>query len=343
MSETAENLTQDALGAKWAALKEAQPRLRIRNAAAELGVSEAELLATGVGKSVMQLEGDWGDFLKYLPRLGKVMSLTRNEGCVLEHKGKFEEVNVTPHATTVIGPIETRAFPNRWKFGFAVKTPRKDDTLFSFQFFDKFGDAVTKIYLQEASDSLAYDALKLKFKAAEQQTSIEVETKPEVVFNEFDAVALKKDWSQLKDTHDFFMLLRKHKANRQEAIESVIPDFARKINLAAIEQVLNEASSEQIPIMIFVANSGNIQIHQDYVKKIVVMKQWLNVLDPNFNMHLNMDEVESAYIVKKPTDDGLVHSIELFNKNKELVVQFFGLRKPGKPELETWRNLLSKI
>ena len=44
------NTTQN-LKTQWDALKQAQPHLRIRNAAEKLGVSEMELLATNIKTS----------------------------------------------------------------------------------------------------------------------------------------------------------------------------------------------------------------------------------------------------------------------------------------------------
>jgi putative hemin transport protein len=67
------------------------------------------------------------------------------------------------------------------------------------------------------------------------------------------------------------------------------------------------------------------------------------VLDPDFNMHMRMDLVDSAWVVKKPTSEGNVTSVELYDARKELIAQFFGLRKPGIPEKEEWRDLVGKL
>ncbi|MCB0501249.1 MAG: hemin-degrading factor [Bacteroidetes bacterium] len=329
----------------WNEILTKNPRTRIRNVADQLQISEAQLLATKVGETVTRLEVDWKSFIKKLPLLGKVMSLTRNKGCVLEHKGIFDKVIVSPHATTVIGPIETRAFLHSWAISFAVTSQTKGKTLKSIQVFDKYGDAITKIYLQDESDVSVYDEL-VKDNTAQDQNkcqAVALKNNEDEYDENFNRLQLKKEWSQLKDTHDFFGLLRKHRANRLEAIKAVVPEFAHQINKSQIELVLNTASSTQLPIMIFVSNLGNIQIHQDVVKKIVVMENWLNVLDKDFNMHLNMEEVDTAWVVKKPTTEGIVTSIELFDHNKEMVVQFFGYRKPGQKELTEWKNLLEKL
>jgi putative hemin transport protein len=60
-------------------------------------------------------------------------------------------------------------------------------------------------------------------------------------------------------------------------------------------------------------------------------------------MHMRMDFVHTAWVVKKPTTEGHVTSIELFDKEKNMVAQFFGLRKPGIPEKAEWRALVEKL
>jgi putative hemin transport protein len=60
-------------------------------------------------------------------------------------------------------------------------------------------------------------------------------------------------------------------------------------------------------------------------------------------MHLKADDVCSAWIVRKPTTDGDVTSVELFDQSGSLIAQFFGLRKPGIPEREGWRILVNSL
>jgi putative hemin transport protein len=56
-----------------------------------------------------------------------------------------------------------------------------------------------------------------------------------------------------------------------------------------------------------------------------------------------MDFVHTAWVVRKPTTDGHVTSVELFDQNKNMIAQFFGLRKPGIPEREEWRTLVANL
>ncbi|MEO6848185.1 MAG: ChuX/HutX family heme-like substrate-binding protein, partial [Chthoniobacterales bacterium] len=85
------NIETLSLKDQWTALQQSEPKLRIRDAATKLGVSEAELLATRCGEGVTRLEGDWAEMVKQFSTLGEVMCLTRNEYAVHERYGSFEK------------------------------------------------------------------------------------------------------------------------------------------------------------------------------------------------------------------------------------------------------------
>ncbi|MCY1245812.1 Hemin transport protein HemS [compost metagenome] len=60
-------------------------------------------------------------------------------------------------------------------------------------------------------------------------------------------------------------------------------------------------------------------------------------------MHLDMSKIAQTWIVRKPTEDGEVTAIEVFNEMGEIIVQFFGKRKPGIPELKEWKELVAAL
>ncbi|HEU5290535.1 MAG TPA: ChuX/HutX family heme-like substrate-binding protein, partial [Cyclobacteriaceae bacterium] len=259
----------------WKELQQSNPALRIRDCAERLGVSEAELLATTVGDYSVRLEGDWTELLKRLPALGRVMTLTRNDSCVLEHKGLFQKIDVMGEGAraiaTVIGPIESRVFFAAWKFGFAVRQETPRGMQLSIQIFDETGTAVMKVFLQGAvgnkagSDQEAYNKLVADFQSADQSQNITVTAvsdAPTKSKNEVDAVALVQDWENMKDTHDFFGMLRKHQVNRLDALYLAGEQYAYQLDKSAVTKMLETAAADKLPIMVFVGNRGNIQIHQ---------------------------------------------------------------------------------
>jgi putative hemin transport protein len=333
---------------RWKGLQKEHPKMRIREAAQKLGINEAQLLATQLGKSAVRLEARWSELFLEAKKLGKVMALTRNEGCVLEHKGTFQKISImgnAPHQiATVIGPIEQRVFFSSWQFGFAVTNDSPRGTMRSLQFFDKSGEAVMKIFLQEKSDLLAFEQLVSTYKAEIQDPLLDTEAYiPQNYSENINLEKFRQDWENMKDTHDFFGMLKEHNVHRMEALKLIGDKWAYPIDVMSPRRILEWASKEKEPIMIFAGNKGNIQIHQGKVRTIRLMNQWLNVLDPEFNMHLNEDCIASAWVVHKNTEDGIVSSIELFDQNREMIAQFFGLRKPGIPQREAWKALVDRL
>ncbi len=342
----------------WTRYKAEHPHTRIRDAAAALQVSEAELLATDVGDTVVRLavpneRPGWGSVIEKLPTLGRVMALSRNEHCVHERKGEYREIGLFGFMGNVIGPdIDLRFFLNHWHFGFAVSEPEKDGPpKRSLQFFDRDGSAVHKVFLQEESNVEAFDALTAEFRAAEQDGTLAIlppsgPLLPEKPVARVDRAAFRDGWAALQDTHEFFGLLKKHGVSRTQALGLVEGEFAHRLPGACAEALLRVASASQLPIMVFVGNPGMIQIHTGPVSRIVPFGkegEWINVLDPDFNLHLRQTAITQAWAVKKPTRDGHVTSVELYDANGELVVQFFGKRKPGEPELAGWRELVAGL
>ena len=339
------NILVNELKEKWEALKAENPHLRIRNAADQLGVSEAELLATNLGEGVTILKPEFQNILTDVEQLGKVMALTRNEECVHERKGTYLNGDFSsPHAQLFVGEeIDLRIFQNHWKFAFGVVEGNRK----SLQFFAKNGSALHKIYLTEDSNEALFDTIIEKFKAEDQNQILEFENiaqKPEEKADaEIDVEGFQKAWVELKDTHDFFMMTRKFGVSRTQALRLAPEGFAKKINSSKVINILEDASEKKLPIMIFVGNIGIIQIHTGEVKKTMWHQQWFNVMDPDFNLHLDVTKIAETWIVKKPTEDGEVTAIEVFNKEGDFIVQFFGKRKPGIPELQEWKDLVASL
>jgi putative hemin transport protein len=344
------------LAARWSRLRGEQPTLRIRDAATTLGVSEAELVALGAlqdagGTTATPLAADWRSILSEMPSVGRVMCLTRNEHCVHERHGRFEDVQVTGPHGLVLGPdIDLRLFLGSWKHGFAVREPQKlgnqQGEQLSLQFFDGAGEAVHKIYATDETDRSAFDALIARHRAAAPAELTVLPRAPDTVDrpdSDIDVEGLRQAWRAMKDTHEFFGMLGKFKVGRVQALRLVGEEFARELPPRALRSAMEAASTDGTPIMIFVGSGGCIQIHSGPINRLVEVHGWFNVLDPAFNLHLREAGVARVFSVRKPTDDGVVTSIEAFCNRDRNILLMFGARKPGKPELEPWRNIVARI
>jgi hypothetical protein len=73
--------------------------------------------------------------------------------------------------------------------------------------------------------------------------------------------------------------------------------------------------------MSFVGNHGVIQIFSGEINRIIKMDEWLNIMDPRFNLHIKSESLAEVWVVRKPSVDGIVTSLECFDSKGELIVQ----------------------
>jgi putative hemin transport protein len=332
---------------------------RHRDIAAQLGVSEGELIAAHVSTSpqprglrAQRLRAEWPRLIAALEAVGPVMALTRNASCVHEKTGIYREASANGPAGREMGlvlggDIDLRVFYSRWAHGFAVDEAADKGAQRSLQFFDASGTAVHKVFVKPATDLAAWEQLVAAYVSEDHTPGLEAAAPPTPVAEkpdaDIDVQTFHQAWASMRDTHEFFGLLRTHGVTRTQALRLAEARFVRQVDAASAQQVLSGAASTGTPVMVFVGNPGMIQIHTGPVKKVLVMGPWLNVLDPGFNLHLREDHIASAWVVRKPTSDGLVTSLELFDAQGETIAMFFGERKPGRPELCAWRELIDGL
>jgi putative hemin transport protein len=287
-----------------------------------------------------------------VPALGRVMALTRNEHCVHERKGSYESLSFEAHVGLALGAdIDLRIFPKAWAHALAVTEMTQAGPRRSLQFFDAHGAALHKIYAIAETDMAAFDALVARFRAGDQSPGATVapaakaaaKASAAIETARLQAPRLQEAWDALQDTHDFVPMLRRLDLARLDALRLAGEARAAMLDLDAGRRLLTAAAAAALPIMVFVGNHGMIQIHTGPVVRIVPTGPWINVLDPDFNLHLRETAVTEAWLVRKPTRDGVVTSVELFDAGGELIVTFFGKRKPGAPEDSAWRALAESL
>lgn len=359
MGQAVLNIKEQESGSKgtyireqYALLKESEPNIRARNAAENLGVSEGELVAAFVGNRNTRLICDVEALLPEIKQFGHVMALTRNEACVHERKGVYDNFEPVRHGKmhmgTFVNPdIDLRMFFGHWQHAFAVVEGDAEKPRYSIHFYNKAGEAMHKIYLTNKSDEEAYHAFVTRHTSEDQSDEITIEAydpppanKPD---SDVDWEKFRSHWENLKDTHDFYPMLRKFKVDRQQAFRHIGSDFAYKVGSDALRKTLEMARDRECEIMVFVGNKGCIQIHTGPVKKLVEHGTWYNVLDPEFNLHLREDMIAETWITKKPTEDGIVTAVEIFDTEGGIIATLFGKRKPGIPELSLWRQIVDDL
>ncbi|MBB2794909.1 UNVERIFIED_ORG: putative hemin transport protein [Rhizobium pisi] len=320
------------------------PKMRERDIAARLKISEAALVAAETGISVTRIDGSALKFLERVASLGEVMALSRNESAVHEKIGIFENIKSGVQAAIVLGEnIDLRIFPSRWEHGFAVSKKDGDQERLSLQYFDKAGNAVHKVHLRPNSNVEAYHAMVAVLRREDQSQDF-VEAGTSNIVDETADVSrdeLRDNWSRL--THEFFGMLKRLKIGRQAAIRTVGDDYAWKLDHSATAEMMHASVKSGVPIMCFVANDGIVQIHSGLIFNVQAMGPWINIMDPTFHLHLRQDHIAETWAVRKPTKDGHVTSLEAYNADGEMIIQFFGKRKEGSDERVEWREIIESL
>jgi putative hemin transport protein len=241
--------------------------------------------------------------------------------------------------------IDLLLFFSKWITGLAVQDDEALGFKRSLQVFDAQGIAVIKIYALAETDMVNWEQLVQDFTAPVQPDVITIlpAAAPAVYAQNIDTTAFLQDWAALQDTHDFFPMLARYKASRVKALEIAEGRYTRRVDNNCVKTLLEQAAGSGLEIMVFVSNHGSIEIHTGAVHKIVEIPGWINVMDPDFNLHLKAEDIAQCWVVEKPSVDGTVTSIEVFDARQEMIVQFFGRRKPGLPELKAWKELVKSI
>lgn len=327
------------------ALRAENLKARARDFALSKGITEAELVAAYLGQTATAIMASPDAILPLVKDLGEVLALTRNEACVHERHGIYEDYHGGAHAQMVLGEeIDLRIFATHWVHAYAVTDLTGETAKRSLQIFDAAGDAIHKIHLVKESNVEAFDRLVASLRLPEQSDSLSLAPRAEVEPAKADpakAEVLRAEWDQMTDTHQFLRLVRRLKMNRLGAYRIVGGPRARKLAPAAVSEALYKAAEEQIPVMIFVGNMGCIQIHGGTVSNILPMGPWINVMDPRFNLHLRTDKIAEVWCVTKPTQRGDAISIEAFDARGEIILQIFGSRKHGR--VADWDALTTQL
>lgn len=338
----------NALSVLWNDISSGKVRGYARDLAAANGASEAQLVAAGCGDGVTRLGVDWLSAIPGLEALGEVKVITRNDAIVHEKVGSFGNVSIMQTTGLVLnGGVDLRLFLGHWHHSFQVVAPGPHGPRVSIQVFDLHGDAVLKIHQTQATDRAAWDAFIDANRAADQSpalTTLPPHPAPAPRPDEaIDIDGLRGHWQQLKDVHHFHDMLAQFGVTRLQAMHLAGQPWTREVGADALSALLPRLADTQIPFMVFVGNRGCIQIHTGAIATVKEMDGWTNIMDPGFTLHVNNALVAGAWVVRKPSRDGVITTLELYDTKGDNVAILCGQRDPGKPERDEWVALLAAL
>ena len=344
-----------ALWQQYQALKEKIPMLFPTEGATALGVSEFELM---LASPYSQYIGDQCKaVLKQFETFGDMESIVRNELAVHEKMAPYHNLKLGEKMGLAlnVGGLDLRFFMWQWRHMLAVTdTSRADKPSYSIQFYNGEGAAIDKVYLRELSDENIANWQAL---IAAQQQTVNTETLTLEVqaplsewrykaLNEEAREQLQQGWQAMTDVHQFHSLLKNIDIDRASSYHQAPDQMTQQLDISAVEAVFTHARDAKCPIMIFVGNSGLVQIQTGTVQTLKRMGDWFNILDKDhndFTLHLKDRALAQVWCVKRPTKDGIVTCIEGFDGHGVSIFSVFGQRLEGTPELAEWQQIVATV
>jgi len=322
----------------------ASPAMHAIDIAQRLAISEGELQAARLGRDVTTLSLAPAELAARLCQLGEVKALTRSSAAVLEQQGHYP-----PPASAGLlldpGGLDLRLHLHHWHWSCLIRdaivaADGHTLTRHSLQIFDRHGRALHKLFSLESSLPEAWQQLAAEgnnqppsFTRLAQPPSRPLPQAP----------GLGDDWARMRDVHQFFGLLRRHGLQRHEANSLMEGRFTRALSAATCAQALTQAAANNLPLMLFVASPGCVQIRSGTVPAPQRQRGWLNLFGKNFTLHLDDASIDSVWQVHKPNRDGGVTSLEAFSHTGELLLQIYAERGEGNAERSDWRHLLDGL
>lgn len=208
------------------------PKLRDRDLAAKIGISEAQLVVASCGMGATRIDPHPGPIMAAAQTLDEVMALTRTDSCVHERAGIYDNYHPGAHASMVLTEdIDLRIFPSHWCHAYMVEKEAGSGTRRSFQVFDAAGDAVHKVFLRDTFDLAAWDTLRADLPLNNQSQTLAVEPRkpteaPKADTSKLDI--LQKEWARMTDTLQLLRLTSKLKMNRLGAVRAPAGDWGRQ-------------------------------------------------------------------------------------------------------------------
>lgn len=341
------------LSQRYLNTKQTRPELSSRDLAQKLNISEAELTYARVGDDAERLDISASVLLAELEHVGVTCSVTSNPHAVHQIMGEYQNLRLHGHLGLILNPraLDLRLFFRHWNAVFSLRETTAQGEQLSIQCFDFQGNAIHQIYCTEKTNQEAWQALVAKYRTANNSPlTIEPANEAPTTQSSIDNTIINAEWRKLTDIHQFFMLLKRHNISRQQAFRAVGDDLAYQVDNQAVIQILKAAQADLNEIMLFVGNSGCMQIFTGAIEQLSALEenqsadgQWVNVSNPRFDLQLNQQAITESWVTRKPTKDGFVSSLELLDEHGKHILQIFGQRSEGQPEQNQWHQQLAEL
>jgi putative hemin transport protein len=301
---------------------------RHREIASFLNVTEVELIDSHVSVTKLEsiksfpnlarairLKPSWSSIIQDIQGFGEVMSLTRNAHAVHENLSFYKHASSSGDVGMVQSDeLIVRLKYEKWEFGYLFEECKSHVLQRSIQFFDEFGAPVHKIFLLPHSHHWYFDEMAKRWADSNQEPGILLQEKAES--------------DQPTNSGALASIIEERHTSQQEIIEAGV-----------VQSLLSSSLELKLPLLITVQNHGVSQSHDGVLDEIRDHKDWLHLINQQFNGHLQLAQMPKICI--NHHDNPFL--IEMFDKESFLLASIALSTKATPVDRQAWEDLLEQV
>lgn len=309
--------------------------------------SEADIMAARCGQQAKRLQPHWPTLLTHLSRLGPTLFVTRHGNTSHEKLLHLYKIALSGNVASIHdqdGSLELDL--SHWHCGFALH--EGDDphsACISLHFFDIHGKLLHSIYPMLSSMELGTAFLNKLYSA--DQTPQEFLLPPTQLRRRsratVDTASLTVHWRHLQNCQAIPVILQKHQVSRLQALQALPPEFATPAARTAFQTLMQQTVERNMPVELSLFNPGVRQTHRGLLENHRGDGFANRSHDAWFRLNLDSLDLHSAWVVHKPTANGMVSSLELYNHHGEPVLMLSDMPNAGLPQTLEWQSLLYNL
>ena len=330
------------LYAKSLKYQEVHPKVRARELASMLGVTEAQLVAAGCDGGNTQLRCEYEAIFNDLSALGELLAITRNDAIVHEVHATYKDMKKRGNVGMFFEPsLDARFFFDRWFSVFAVNEKGRH----SIQFFDQQGQSAHKIYMLKDTDINRYNELVKKYRDPDKtKEEINFPVTPLVAPGHVDEEAIKASWSAMGSVHEGGGIIHKFAlGDYQSAYKALGIEYAVEVEKKAVEEFIKNSSNVNQSMRIFVMNGASVQSYAGIMSECFISGPWFNILKKKFNLHLKTQALGHVWLVKKPVKNGIAVSMSILSQEGKEIMVISDSRSKVLGQSELWLGFVESL
>ena len=338
-------------------VRQAQPTLGLKGWSRLLSCSEGELQASRLGQEAVQPLVDVFSLLYQLAGLGEVELSSFNESGWARWTGRFAPPDLCLDCPGYLG-LEFRADSLRlqlnleqWYWGCAVENQPEGKALErSLEFFNQAGERFIKIKATESTSQQGWVRLLERFARSDVliQPLFAALEPAQMPSTPVEVASFNQDWRLMQSSSQIPRLLKRYQASYLGGLQVLGVKFAREVSLDALEQLLTlthqlpaSPSKPQLEMRFFAAGcmqvvSGTLQPPRLHAKDLCL------AYDKGC-IHLDPQQLEEAWVVRKPEGERWVTSLEIFDVQGQRVVQLQEHKDSSAPENLLIREIFAAL